>query len=253
VKRPLLCLALALLSSCGDGTEISKTDSQQANIVGTVPKFEPDYFLVRVTAGAGRLPLCRAPFDGTCVGKSYLIPGNFALASEASGEYLFIDYVSPTGTASFGWVDGGKVERLRLPPDRTADWVARWQLAANIISISPTKPEGYLMAEGAGSSVSHDRIQGEHTTKSAGEFLVKFEPRNNHAAFGVGKIGDSQTGVKFRDEHGRKHKTVAYDGEGANICQLKLQRIGTYLVVEDNRQCGWPNFTFDGVYRKQGG
>ncbi len=249
MTRWLLCLALTALVSCHGGPAASVKSESLPIPVGSGTHSVPDYYQVRVIDSA-RLELCRSPFDKLCVSNSYVTPGDILFASDACGTFLFTDYVNASGRSSFGWVDRGRVERLQTPPDQAADWVGHWQAGASSITFNLTKPAGYLIAEGAGSVVQQGRIKDEPSTKSEGDFVAKFKPSGEHAAFGAGDSSSDQPGIEFIDRHGRKQMTVAYDSEGPDICMLRLKRVGDYLVVEDNRQCGWPSFTFDGVYRR---
>jgi hypothetical protein len=47
--------------------------------------------------------------------------------------------------------------------------------------------------------------------------------------------------------------TLAFGDEGANgrECQVRMQRIGPWLMVEDNSNCGGAGVSFLGLYRRK--
>ncbi len=50
-----------------------------------------------------------------------------------------------------------------------------------------------------------------------------------------------------------QNETIAFADEGSfgDVCQVRMRRIGPWLLVEDNEGCGAAGVTFVGLYRRK--
>jgi hypothetical protein len=46
--------------------------------------------------------------------------------------------------------------------------------------------------------------------------------------------------------------TLPYDQGEEVDCRVRMRRLGSFLLVEDNRRCGGINVSFSGIYQRSG-
>jgi hypothetical protein len=163
-----------------------------------------------------------------CRSKAYLVPGDLALTGATRGPYTCIAYQSRDRKQIWtsGWIaTAALVPVERSPARQLSDWTGTWTHAGGEITISAGK-KGML------------EIDGEHIYPGAqnvqtGVIGAIVRPANDMLAF----AGDGS--VAF--------DTAAADG----TCLVRMQRIGEFLLVEDNSQCGGVMVTFTGLYRRK--
>jgi hypothetical protein len=80
-------------------------------------------------------------------------------------------------------------------------------------------------------------IGGEHVYPAA---------QNVHTGAIGAEVKPEGTYLAFAED-GTKDFDKASDGD----CQVRMQRVGEFLAVEDNGQCGGVMVTFTGLYRRQ--
>jgi len=164
-----------------------------------------------------------------CRRKAYLVPGDLVLTGRRNGPFTCIAYQSPGARKSVwtnGWMRSSSLAPVTpSPAPRLADWVGTWQHAMGEITIAAGK-RGKLTIDGI---QAYKAAQNVHTgvlnaeAVPAGDMLV------------------------FADD-GSTPFDQARDAE----CQVRMQRIGGLLVVEDNGGCGGSMVTFTGLYRRKG-
>ena len=104
-----------------------------------------------------------------------------------------------------------------------SDWIGSWSHPGGTISIS-------------GSNGGKLSIEGEHTYPAA---------QNVHSGV-LGAEVEPQQGMIAFVEDGSIPFDKAEDGQ----CMVRMQRVGIWLLVEDNQQCGGSMVTFTGLYRR---
>ena len=114
-----------------------------------------------------------------------------------------------------------KKEKLAVEPKSKGEavWIGEWSYGENSIRFNPAKLVGSYM------------IKGEAFWRGLGD--------NIH----IGELDFSGSP--------KNGKLEAGDGTHKYDCQVKMQRVGKYLLVSDNKMCGGVNVSFDGVYTRK--
>jgi hypothetical protein len=169
------------------------------------------------------------PSDGpACQAKAYLVPGDLALAGKTKGAFTCISYQAMATREqkwTVGWIPTASF--APVPPDLAparSDWTGTWSHAGGHVTIS----------NGKGDSL---RIEGEATYAAA---------QNVH----TGDISATATPahglLAFADDG-----STPFDKADDSSCLVRMQRLGNFLIVEDNSQCGGVMVTFTGFYQRQ--
>lgn len=162
-----------------------------------------------------------------CRKKVYLVPGDIVLSGRAHGAFTCISYQSfRTRKQSWttGWLPTSSLTRMEpMSSPKASDWIGSWSHPGGTISISG----------GDGGKLS---IEGEHTYPAA---------QSVHSGV-LGAVVEPQQGMIAFVEDGSIPFDKAEDGQ----CMVRMQRVGIWLLVEDNQQCGGSMVTFTGLYRR---
>ncbi len=157
-----------------------------------------------------------------CRRKACLVPSDLVLVGKSYGAYTCATYQSPLATKQVwarGWLPTASLKPVapnRNP--RTSDWLGTWSHPGGSIEI----------ARGDGGKL---HIEGEMVMPTANDF------HNGGFEANAAPRGDT---FAFADD------SVYGDG-----CQVRMQRIGPWLLVEDNDGCGGAGVTFVGFYRRK--
>ncbi len=158
-------------------------------------------------------PIC--PGNEKCKTKSYVIPGDELIVARTFGNYACSWYQPANGSETVGWISLDKIDFI--VDQRELPWIGDWTFGENSIKIAPMKIDGKV------------KITGNAFWKGFGD--------NIH----IGEIDFSGIPAINRLQLGEAGE---YD------CRVKMQRVGKYLMVSDNLNCGGANVTFNGVYRR---
>ena len=155
------------------------------------------------------------PDGANCKEKSYLIPNNEVIIGRVFKDYACAWYQPEKGSETVGWLP---LKNLSIQKDDSVkyDWAGEWSFYDNDIKFIPEKTVGDFV------------VTGTAFWRGVGD--------NVH----VGDIGEKAV----RPKNGY----VKFGGEEKYDCSVKMKRIGKYLLVSDNKNCGGVNVTFDGVY-----
>lgn len=159
------------------------------------------------------------PNGENCRQKTYIIAGDEVIVSRTYGDYSCVWYQPTKGSETVGWILTDKItEKAPLKPGNIS-WIGEWRFYDNSINFVSSKTKGKYM------------VSGSAFWKGVGD--------NIH----IGELGF--------DAIPEKNKIKGGDGENQYDCQVKMQRVGRFLIVSDNKQCGGMNVTFDGVYTQK--
>ena len=124
-----------------------------------------------------------------------------------------------------GWLPTSSVTPVApmLSP-KIADWVGSWSHPGGTISV----------LRGKNGTLS---IEGEQTYPA---------PGGAHSGVLGAAVAPTQSMIAFADD-GTTPFEKAEDGQ----CLVRMQRVGAWLLVEDNMQCGGSMVTFTGLYRRE--
>ena len=181
---------------------------------------------VHYVKSAWEEPSCPAEGDG-CRAKAYLVPGDLVLVGRKRGPFTCISYQSARDTKqkwSNGWVQSTALEPVAPnAAPKLADWLGTWKHAGGEITIEAAK----------GGKLS---IAGEHTYPAA---------QSVHSGVIEATAKPAGAYLSFADDG-----TTEFAGAGEGTCQVRMQRVGALLLVEDNLACGGSMVTFTGFYRR---
>jgi hypothetical protein len=160
-----------------------------------------------------------------CNKKSYLVTGDLVLTGPARGEFTCVSYHSPLSknrTWFAGWLPSAAltlVAPMRSP--KTSDWVGAWRQGQRYVG---------------GGLVEIRLARGGKLHVDAGMLIPTARDFHNGAFQGdATPAGDT---LSFAD---------GYD----DGCRVRMQRIGPWLLIEDNGGCGGAGVTFTGLYRRK--
>jgi hypothetical protein len=163
-----------------------------------------------------------------CRKKSFLVPGDVVLTGRAQGAFTCVAYQSfhtRKQNWTSGWLPTSALTPVEpMPSPKIADWIGSWSHPGGTISIS----------RGKNGSLS---IEGEQTHPAAG---------GAHSGVLGAAVAPMQGVIVFADD-GTTPFEKAEDGQ----CLVRMQRVGAWLLVEDNMQCGGSMVTFTGLYRRE--
>jgi hypothetical protein len=190
-----------------------------AKVVSTAPR-------IHYVRSASENASCPAESE-KCRSEAYLVPGELVLANRLRAPYTCVTYQSPADTRQI-WTNAllpsaSLAPVAPLPTPRTADWVGTWSHAGGEIRIEPGE-NGKLAILGF---QAYPGALSEHT----GAMQAAATPSGAILAF----ADDGSKPFGNDDDH----------------CQVRMQRVGALLVVEDNGVCGGVAITFTGLYRRK--
>lgn len=226
--KKTLSYALALLALCCAAARAGAQDEggNPANWCrnGAFAADSKEFRLGRVVGERG----ARAYFYGDeegcpgpaakCRQRAYVVPGDEVIVSRTFGDWVCSWYQPARGRETVGWIPA---QRLSVsPPDARpplAAWLGAWEFYGNELRL------------GRGGRAGALRVEGEATWVGA-------NPGNVHTGGVSGEAVPAGNVLEVEED----------------ICRVTLQLVGTYLVADDNNECGGLNVTFSGVYRRKG-
>ena len=184
-----------------------------------------------VLPGSPRLPFVKSRWEDAdcpsaaekCRSQAYLVPGDLVLTGRTRGELTCIAYPSAKARWTNGWVPTSHLKRVpRHPSPGVSAWLGKWKTASSHIEISPAG-RGMLAVEG--------------------EALLQ-AAQNVHSGVIEAQVKPGRDLIAFADDG-----SIPFESDKAG-CQVRMQRVGAHLVVEDNGGCGGSMVTFTGLYRR---
>jgi len=157
-----------------------------------------------------------------CRRKSYLVTGDLVLTGKTLGAFTCIAYQSPRAKKQIwatGWLPSTALTPVApMASPKISDWLGTWYHPGGGVEIT-RGDGGKLHIEGvmvvpAGRDINN------------GVFKADVLPQDDIMA--------------FADQDGY--------GDG---CHMRMQRIGPWLLAEDNGGCGGSGVTFSGLYRRK--
>ena len=196
--------------------------------------------LARVTAGP-RVNFIRSPQDreagadncpaagDACRKKSYLVPGDLVLAGRTRGDFTCVSHQARTATKSVwtqGWLPRAALIALApTPSPGIADWLGTWDQPHGTIEIKSGGIGGRL------------RIDGLMMVPTARDF---------HNGAIEAQVLPGKDGIAFLNDGWLPFETKCDSG-----CRVRMRRVGPWLVVQDNGDCGGAGVSFTGLYRRK--
>jgi hypothetical protein len=167
--------------------------------------------------------------SAACRKGSYLVTGDLVLAGRTRGEFTCVSYQSPLAKKAIwttGWLPTSALTQLTpMAAPETADWVGTWDHPLGCIEINRGGIGGRLKIEGV---MVVPGTQDVHT----GAIDAQVMPGKDTIAF----IDDGW---------------LPFETKSDDACRVRMQRIGRWLLVEDNGECGGAGVTFTGLYHRK--
>jgi hypothetical protein len=162
-----------------------------------------------------------------CRKKAYLVPGDVVLTGRAQGAFTCASYQSfhtRKQNWTVGWLPTSSLTPLEpMGSPKAADWIGTWSHPGGTIAIK--RSDGGKLS-----------IEGEHIYPAA---------QNVHTGVLGATAVPTQGMIAFAEDG-----SVPFDQAEEGQCLVRMQRVGTWLLVEDNMQCGGSMVTFTGLYRR---
>lgn len=157
-----------------------------------------------------------------CQSKSYVVPGDELIVGKQRGDWSCVWYAGKS-RETVGWVNNRRLQYVEA--SENPDWHGKWKqyAYAGFISIAQKAGRHYVLGKTKwfGAQLP-DGTQVVHLGDLGGELSVE----KNFAHSGP----------------------VAGETDAQYSCMVDYVRLGRFLIVHDNKQCGGVNVSFDGVY-----
>lgn len=189
--------------------------------------------VAKVTAQP-RVNFIKSPYDddftaascpaatAACRKATYLVAGDLVLLGRARSAFTCVDYQSPLAKKQVwnrGWLPSAALSPVApTPSPAPADWIGTWYHPGGSVEIK----------SGRGGKL---HVEGEMTVPTAHDF---------HNGDFHAEVAPGSDTLTFTDA-----------GNYGDECKVRLQRIGAWLLVEDNDGCGGAGVTFTGLYRRK--
>ncbi len=196
--------------------------------------------VAKVTASP-RVNFVKSPYDddfkastcpagtGTCRKKSYLVTGDLVLVGKTRGDFTCVSYQSPRAKKPIGtdgWLPSSALSAVAaMPSPEVPDWLGTWTRAGGTIEIKHGGIGGRL------------HIEGE---------MVVPRARDVHTGVIDAQVNPANGNIAFLDDGWFPFETKCDSG-----CRVRMQRVGAWLLVQDNAECGGAGVSFTGLYRRK--
>jgi hypothetical protein len=190
----------------------------------------------RVTAKP-RVNFVKSPYDDnfkaedcpatteTCRRQSYLVTDDLVLTGPARGEFTCVSYHSPVSDKrnwTIGWLPSAALTPVApMPSPKATDWVGTWRQGKRYV----------------GGGLVEIKRNGDGKLHVDAGILVPTARDFHNGDFQGNATAEGDT-LSFADSYD--------DG-----CRVRMQRIGPWLLIEDNGVCGGAGVTFTGLYRRE--
>lgn len=190
----------------------------------------------RVTASP-RVNFVKSPYDDdfkaescpaateACRKQSYLVTDDLVLTGPTRGEFTCVSYHSPVSDKrnwATGWLPSAALAPVApTPSPKAMDWVGSWRQGKRYVG---------------GGLVEIKRNADGKLHVDAGILVPTARDAHN---------GDFQGDLTAEGD------TLSFADGYDDGCRVRMQRIGPWLLIEDNSACGGAGVTFTGLYRRE--
>ncbi len=195
-----------------------------------------DLAVGRVRAGATRVYFRRdadcAEAAPGCRQNAYVIPGDEVIVKHLAATRACAVFASPKGRETAGWLPRAALSIAPAATVPPSAWVGQWAQIESSITIKPLSG-GRLKVSGEATYGAFDPQRVKIGAIHTGEIGAVAKPEANELSFAMGD-----------------DVTLPYRSAGRFDCAVKMQRVGRWLLVDDNNNCGGLNVTFRGIYER---
>jgi hypothetical protein len=172
---------------------------------------------------------CPNPSD-KCRASSYLVPGDQIALSRTNGAFVCAEFIDVKGVSHAGWLLASDI--VSPSPVALADWTGSWSREEATITIKPASKAGALSINGQATLGALDPDRIKRGSVATGEIEGVAIPSGANLSFTMGDDGATPPGDQ-------------------TACKVWMARLGRYLLVSDNFNCGGLNVSFLGVYARK--
>jgi hypothetical protein len=207
-----------------------------ANCIGRGEWDDKRALVVSKVTAKPRVHVVKSPYDDdfkaencpaatkACRKNSYLVTGDLVLTGPTRGEFACVLYhsaVSNKRSWATSWLPGAALTPVApMQSPKATDWVGTWRQGKRHV----------------GGGLVGIRLNG------GGRLHVD-------AGILVPTARDFHNGA-FQGEATPKGNTLSFGDAYDDGCRVRMQRIGPWLLIEDNGACGGAGVTFTGLYRR---
>jgi hypothetical protein len=180
-----------------------------------------------------------------CADKAYLVPGDRLIIIKRRDAFICAIYLNTKTTPRIGWLPADAVAYDMAKPIALTDWVGKWSWKGFPPGLSgPVAQERYSEAD---IDISVDaKARTLSITGSAALYRLKHEGQMG------GEVMPTGGRLSFATRDGPDEFTILPVDEGKKYdCQIWMQRLGRWLIVNDNMNCGGLYVTFSGIYTRK--
>ena len=189
-------------------------------------------------AGSARVHFLKDPTvpgcpssTSACTERAYVVPGDRVFVSIRRDSFVCATFVDSKGDDHSGWVAADAVVYDKQEPVTLAGWVGKWSRHDEAdIRVKPGKG-GILEVEGDATFGARDPARVKRGAVNSGEISAEVTPAGDRLSF-----AESENG------------TLPVDQGGEFSCRVWMRRVGPWLLVYDNKNCGGFRVTFRGIY-----
>ncbi|WP_291688253.1 hypothetical protein [Bradyrhizobium sp.] len=193
--------------------------------------------VVQKVTARPRVSFVKSPYDDdfkaetcpasteACRQKAYLVAGDLVLTGKTLGSFTCISYQEKKQMWATGWLPGTALTPVApMPSPKISDWLGTWSHPGGGVEIT----------RGAGGKLHIEGVMLVPAGKTTNNGVIEAQatPQNDTIAF----VNDGSVPFENMDEPG---------------CRVRMQRIGPWLLVEDNGDCGGSGVTFSGLYHRK--
>jgi len=170
---------------------------------------------------------CPAATD-VCRKASYLVSDDLVLVGKTLRDFACVSYQSPHAkeqTWTRGWLPQqalAKVEMMAAPA--MSDWLGSWEHPGGGLTIK--------RGDGGRLKITGDQVVPAGRDFNNGALNAQAVAKDGIIAF----VGDGSTPFERPNQ--------------GDECRVRMQRIGPFLLVEDNNDCGGSGVSFTGLYHR---
>ncbi|UVO54197.1 hypothetical protein [Sphingomonas sp. SUN039] len=199
-------------------------------------EYTVDLAVGRVKPGAARVlfrrdPDCADAAPG-CRQSAYVVPGDEVIVKHLAATRACAVFLSPKGRDTAGWLPRAALSVAPAATVPLSAWVGEWgQIEASITIKALSGGRLKISGEATYGALDPQRVKigAIHT----GEIAAVAKPEANGLSFAMGDDA-----------------TLPYRSAGLYDCAVKMQRVGRWLLVDDNNNCGGMNVAFRGIYER---
>ncbi len=166
-----------------------------------------------------------------CRERAYVVAGDEVIVTALTGTAACVLYPARKGRDTTGWLPRSALAIVAAPA--APSWTGRWERIEATITITAA-PRGRLTVKGDATWGSFDPDRVRRGGVNIGSIEGVAAPTGSTLAFAIGEQG-----------------TIPYGRGAACDCAVLMRRLGRWLLIDDNGNCGGHNVSFDGVYERK--